>query len=408
MKYEVRKMLAFVTGLAITINILSVDDIGAVNDVSLQAPEMEITTAEPVSDVPAASFIAVNSTITDEVVEKSDNLDERTFTISIEDAENPEIMNANEFIHDGSRFWLSVDLANLRSEPSTESDILGQIGYSTELIRISYGTEWSYVRLDDGTEGYVLSSLLSDEEIALPTATPTPTPRPTATPTPVPVATATPTPAPTQAPAQTTPSYNETAYNATLYASCVMNVRSGPGTEYSLVNGLNPGDSITVTATTDNGWYRTSDGNYVKADLCLEQAPVQPEASDGSVQSVEPVAYSDFASYCLQFVGTPYVYSGSSPSGFDCSGYVSYIYANYYGISLPHNAADIAQLGSAVSPENVTVGDVLCHDYNNDGYIDHVSLYIGNGTCVHASNSRMGVITANWPMGSVVTIRRFT
>ena len=70
MKYEVRKMLAFVTGLAITINILSVDDIGAVNDVSLQAPEMEITTAEPVSDVPAASFIAVNSTITDEVVEK--------------------------------------------------------------------------------------------------------------------------------------------------------------------------------------------------------------------------------------------------------------------------------------------------------------------------------------------------
>jgi cell wall-associated NlpC family hydrolase len=49
----------------------------------------------------------------------------------------------------------------------------------------------------------------------------------------------------------------------------------------------------------------------------------------------------------------------------------------------------------------------LCHDYNNDGYIDHVSLYIGNGTCIHASNSRMGVITSAWPMGSVVTIRRF-
>ena len=47
------------------------------------------------------------------------------------------------------------------------------------------------------------------------------------------------------------------------------------------------------------------------------------------------------------------------------------------------------------------------YSFNNDGYIDHVSLYIGNGTCIHASNSRMGVITTAWPMGSVVTIRRF-
>ena len=188
-----------------------------------------------------------------------------------------------------------------------------------------------------------------------------------------------------------------------------MNVRSGPGTDYSLITGLNPGDSIEVTATTDNGWYRTSDGYYVKADLCLDQAPEAPAADTGSsaLASIDTSGFSDFGSYCMQFIGTPYVYSGASPSGFDCSGYVSYIYANYYGISLPHNAAEISELGSAVSADNVSVGDVLCHDYNSDGYIDHVSLYIGNGTCIHASNSRMGVITSAWPMGSVVTIRRF-
>ncbi len=405
MSYTIRKIMAFSAGIAITFNVLSVNDIGAVNDVSLQAPEMEITTAEPVDYVPSAIIVS-NSHISAEVTEKTDDIDDRTFTIDL-DEEADDALEDGEFVRDGSHLWVNVDIANLRSEPSTDSDVLTQITYSSDIIRVSYSNEWSLVRLDDGTEGYVLSSLLSEDEIVLPTATPTPLP--TATPTPMP--TATPTPIPTATPAPTQgPAYTETSMSATVYASCVMNVRSGPGTEYSLVTGLNPGDTITVTASTDNGWYRTSDGYYVKADLCLDQAPAAPVAPTGgsSATAVDPSGFSDFGSYCLQFVGTPYVYSGASPSGFDCSGFVSYIYANYYGISLPHNAADISELGSGVSADSVQVGDVLCHDYNNDGYIDHVSLYIGNGTCVHASNSRMGVITANWPMGSVVTIRRFT
>ena len=394
-------------GIAITFNILSVDDIGAVNDVSLQAPEMEITTAEPVDFVPSA-YIVSNSHISAEADETTDDLEDRTFIITLDDEEEAELLDSDEFAYDGSHLWVNVDIANLRSEPTTDSDIVSQITYSSNVIRVSYGSEWSLVRTDNGTEGYILSSLLSEDEIVLPTATPTPLP--TATPTPTPVPTAAPTATPTATPAPTqAPDYTETSYSATVYASCVMNVRSGPGTDYSLITGLNPGDSIEVTATTDNGWYRTSDGYYVKADLCLDQAPEAPAADTGSSASasIDTSGFSDFGSYCMQFIGTPYVYSGASPSGFDCSGYVSYIYANYYGISLPHNAAEISELGSAVSADNVSVGDVLCHDYNSDGYIDHVSLYIGNGTCIHASNSRMGVITSAWPMGSVVTIRRF-
>ena len=402
MDYTIRKTVAFLAGMAITFNLLSVDDIGAVNDVSLQAPEMEITTAEPVDFVPSA-YIVSNSQLQAEAGRYTDDLDARTITVSLEDGED-DAFDADEFTYDGNHYWVSVDIANLRSEPNTESDIISQVTYSTDLIRVSYGSEWSLVRTDNDVEGYILTSLLSEDEIALPTATPTPLP--TATPTPMPTATPVPTATPTPVPAA--PSYTETSYNATVYASCVINVRSGPGTDYSLVTGYNPGDAITVTASTDNGWYRTSDGYYVKADLCLDTAPATPAPSVTNVTpSVDPSGFSDFGNYCLQYVGTPYVYSGASPSGFDCSGFVSYVYANYYGIGLPHNAAEIAVLGSAVSPDNVAVGDVLCHDYNSDGYIDHVSLYIGNGTCVHASNSRMGVITANWPMGSVVTIRRF-
>ena len=78
MDYKIRKTMAFVAGLAMSLNILSVDDIGAVNDVSLQAPEMEITTAEPVDYVPSA-FIVSNSHVSAETDEFTDDLEDRTF-----------------------------------------------------------------------------------------------------------------------------------------------------------------------------------------------------------------------------------------------------------------------------------------------------------------------------------------
>ena len=318
MDYTIRKTVAFLAGMAITFNLLSVDDIGAVNDVSLQAPEMEITTAEPVDFVPSA-YIVSNSQLQAEARRYTDDLDARTITVSLEDGED-DALGADEFTYDGNHYWVSVDIANLRSEPNTESDIISQVTYSTDVVRVSYGSEWSLVRTGNDVEGYILTSLLSEDEIALPTATPTPLP--TATPTPMPTATPVPTATPTPVPAA--PSYTETSYNATVYASCVINVRSGPGTDYSLVTGYNPGDAITVTASTDNGWYRTSDGYYVKADLCLDTAPATPAPSVTNVTpSVDPSGFSDFGNYCLQYVGTPYVYSGASPSGFYCAGFVS-------------------------------------------------------------------------------------
>lgn len=388
--------MALFAGIAIAVSYLSVTNVGASNSVSLQAPEMEIMCAEPgmeLDQTALLSFSSVSTAINDGFV---DDIDSLTYTIQVGDIESEDLLTIDEFSHDGNTYWVSGDIVNLRSEPTTESEIIGQLYYADSVVRISFGSSWSYVRTKDGLNGYVLTSMLSVEEIIAPT--PTPTPRPTSTPTPVP--TNTPTPVPVSN------SFSESNYNATVYASCVLNVRTGPGTEYSLVTGYNYGDAITVVAVTDNGWYKTNNGYYVKSDLCLSQAPVA-QTPTVSTPSVDPSNYSGFASYCLQFVGTPYVYSGMSPSGFDCSGFVAYCYANYYGIGLPHNAAAIANLGTPVNADNIQCGDVICHDYNNDGYIDHVSLYIGNGTCIHASNSRTGVVTTGWPMGSVVSIRRF-
>ena len=73
--------------------------------------------------------------------------------------------------------------------------------------------------------------------------------------------------------AATTAAVTESDLQLAVYATTVLNVRSGPGTDYSLVKQVNPGDQIDVVAVTSNGWYKTYNGNYVKADLTTETPP---------------------------------------------------------------------------------------------------------------------------------------
>ena len=86
---------------------------------------------------------------------------------------------------------------------------------------------------------------------------------------------ATPTPAPTLAPTPTPkPSYTETSLSKQVYASCQLNVRSGPGTDYETVKTIDKGSAIDVIRVTDNGWYHTYNGNWVVKDLCQDNPPV--------------------------------------------------------------------------------------------------------------------------------------
>ena len=421
-KRTVLKMIASAMGSVVTVSAFKYADVGAVDDISLQSPVSSLEIIEPYvpDNVPSVSTPVADPSKT--MRRDAVQLEANTLTVSSDDLDtNEEILDESTFTYDGSEVWVNVNLANVREEPAVESEILDQIEYGSSLVRISYGTLWSKVRLEDGTEGYIMSSLLDEEEIVI--VTPTPTPEPTPEPTPVP--TAAPTPVPAAAPAETTaaqteatteattaapaPSYTESEYYATVYASCDINVRTGPGTSYPFVTLISRGDSIDVVAQTDNGWYKLSSGNYVKADLCSNEPLPEPTPAPAPDPAAAPASAgdgSDFANYCAQFVGIGYVYGGASPSGFDCSGYVSYVYANYYGVSLPHDAAGIAQCGTPVSMDSLQCGDVICHDYNGDGYIEHVSIYIGNGTYIHASDSRRGVVITNY-CGGVATVRRF-
>ena len=84
-------------------------------------------------------------------------------------------------------------------------------------------------------------------------------------------------------------------------------------------------------------------------------------------------------------VGAPYRWGGSSPSGFDCSGLVQYVYAQV-GVSLPHKAAEQYLLGTPVPRDSLEPGDLVFFDR-----LRHNGIYIGDGRFIHARQPGRGV-----------------
>ena len=117
-----------------------------------------------------------------------------------------------------------------------------------------------------------------------------------------------------------------------------------------------------------------------------ETAPKSTENEKASTSS-SGVTGSDVVAYAKQFLGYKYVYGGSSPSGFDCSGFTSYVY-KHFGYSLNRTSSGQRSDGIAVDKANLKAGDILC-------FTGHVGMYIGGGSFIHASNPSGGVKISN-------------
>lgn len=107
------------------------------------------------------------------------------------------------------------------------------------------------------------------------------------------------------------------------------------------------------------------------------------------------------AEYAMQFSGYPYVYGGNQPSGWDCSGFVQYVFAQF-GVTLPHQSGSQMSVGSPVaSLAEAQPGDILANG-------SHAAIYIGNGMVVNAMSPSQGtdVAPVSMVMSGGYAIRR--
>ncbi len=165
-----------------------------------------------------------------------------------------------------------------------------------------------------------------------------------------------------------------------------VNVRSSASTDGSVLATVDKGTIVTVNGF-ENGWYDVTceyaTEGYIRSDF------LDLTANDSSSSS------SDIVAAAKQYLGTRYVYGGSSPSGFDCSGFTMYIYGKF-GYSLPHSATSQWQsgLGTKIWGINaLQAGDLVffCDPSRSNGKAcSHAGIYIGNGQFIHSSSSSSG------------------
>ncbi len=177
----------------------------------------------------------------------------------------------------------------------------------------------------------------------------------------------------------------------------VLNIRSGPGTNYDKTGKLRDGLYVKTTGQ-QGGWYKLSSGKgYISGEYVQEVSAeeVAKAAKETAKKNEVSSKGKELVNYALQFKGCRYVYGGTSPKGFDCSGLTKYVYGKF-GYTINRTASAQLDNGKKVSKGELQPGDLVFFKQENNGKrASHVGIYVGGGKFLHASEPGVGVIVSS-------------
>ena len=117
--------------------------------------------------------------------------------------------------------------------------------------------------------------------------------------------------------------------------------------------------------------------SQLQAAINAANSASKPNRGDSTVSATG----NAIVDYAYQFLGTPYLWGGTTPSGFDCSGFTQYVFKNAAGVSLPRTTYDQINVGVPVAYEDLQPGDLV---FPHTG---HVGIYVGGGQMIHAPST---------------------
>ena len=240
---------------------------------------------------------------------------------------------------------------NLRSEANTSSSILAELKNGTAVTVVSTANGWCKVNCS-GKTGYIKQDYVSTTGSA----------------------------------SNNTSASTGTA--AVVKCSSTVNFRSAASTSSTVLGELKNGTAVTVLSTS-NGWSKVSyagKAGYISADYLVTASSGTAITPSNNAASVSISAKrQSVLNYAAQFLGVPYVYGGSTPSGFDCSGFTSYVFKNTVG-SIPRVAQAQYDATTRVSRDDLLPGDLVFFGSSTSS-ISHVGIYVGSNQFIHAPNT---------------------
>lgn len=258
------------------------------------------------------------------------------------------------------RAW-TIDAVNVRGGPSTADRVITTLGNGAAVtLTGGYSNGWLSVSAD-GVDGWIYGAFVTQDSGF-----------------------------------SSRSSQVASGATGTYYTADVLNLRSGPGLDRSILTELPTGTPVWLYGEESSGFARAST-DYGEGWVYTAYLSASPTSSS-SADRAQPVVVTDgqrMVDFAMQFLGYPYVWAGSGPGGFDCSGLTQYVVRNVLGTDITHSTVLQFGYGSAVGWEEWRAGDLVFFANTYTAGISHVGIYISEGNFIHAENPGTGVVISS-------------